>query len=331
MRKTKQPVWLQALKGAGLLAAAVIVVWLLRGTMGAMSLLPKLETGVGLGIVLVFGLLTSIHCVGMCGGLMLTQCIDAGTENERPKARAVVLPPLFYNLGRVVSYTVIGAAIGGIGQVLSLSGFLKGLIPIVGGVFMILLALNTLGLLPFLRRFHFGLPNAAVKKLVGTGKPDGRHVRTRGPLALGLLTGLMPCMPLQMAQAFALTTRSVWMGALTMLVFAVGTVPGLFALGSLSTFVNRRFKSAMVQLSAVVIVFLGVFMIGRGLSADGISNPFGTSMSKSASASSMAGMGDDTASKSSMPSASSAPSGSMSMITGVHGGSSMAGMTSSGA
>ncbi|MFT9076266.1 sulfite exporter TauE/SafE family protein [Ethanoligenens sp.] len=330
MRKTKQPVWLQALKGAGLLAAAVVVVWLLRGTMGAMSLLPKLETGVGLGIVLIFGLLTSIHCVGMCGGLMLTQCIDAGTENERPKTRAVVLPPLFYNIGRVVSYTAIGAVIGGVGQALSLSGFIKGLIPIVGGVFMIVLALNTLGLFPFLRRFHFGLPNAAVKKLVGTDKPDGQHARTRGPLVLGLLTGLMPCMPLQMAQAFALTTRSVWMGTLVMLVFAIGTVPGLFALGSLSAFVNRRSKFAMVQLSAVVIVFLGVFMIGRGLSIDGIANPFGTSMSKSASASAMTGMGNGGASKSSMHAASPAPSSSMSMIAGASdGGSAMAGMSPS--
>lgn len=278
MQTRKKPGWLQALKGIGLIAVAVAAVWLLRSTMSTMSLLPKLEAGVGLGMVLLFGLLSSIHCVGMCGGLMLTQCIGTKPAGHRTKAHAVVIPPLFYNLGRVISYTLIGALVGGIGQVLSLSGFLKGLIPVVGGVFMILLALNTLGLFPFLRHIHLGLPNAAVKKLVG-GKPDGQNAHARGPLLLGLLTGLMPCMPLQMAQAFALTTRSAWMGALTMLVFAVGTVPGLFALGSLSSFVNRRFKTAMVQLSAIVIVFLGVFMVGRGLSINGIPNPFGSSMS----------------------------------------------------
>lgn len=278
MQATKKSTGVQVLKGIGLLAAAVVIVWLLRGTMTVKTMLPKLETGVGLGIVLIFGLLTSIHCVGMCGGLMLSQCVSMGTGANKPRARAVVAPPLFYNVGRILSYTAIGAAVGGIGQALSFSGFLKGLVPIAGGVFMILLALSTLGLLPFLRHIHFGLPSRAVKKLVGSNARNDEHVRTRGPLVLGLLTGLMPCMPLQMAQAFALSTRSAGMGALVMLVFAVGTVPGLFALGSLSSFVNRRFRMAMVQLSAVVIVFLGVFMVGRGLSLNGIANPFGTSM-----------------------------------------------------
>ncbi|AVQ95671.1 sulfite exporter TauE/SafE family protein [Ethanoligenens harbinense] len=292
MQIKKRSTGVQVFEGIGLLAAAVVIVWLLRSTMTVKTMLPKLETGVGLGIVLVFGLLTSIHCVGMCGGLMLSQCVSTETSKNKPRARAVIAPPLFYNVGRIISYTAIGAAVGGIGQALSLSGFLKGLIPIVGGVFMILLALNTLGIFPVLRHIHFGLPNRAVKKLVGNNAQNGEHVRTRGPLVLGLLTGLMPCMPLQMAQAFALSTRSAGMGALVMLVFAVGTVPGLFALGSLSSFANRRFRAVMVKLSAVVIVFLGVFMVGRGLSLNGITNPFGTSMSSKSmsNVSSMSGM-----------------------------------------
>lgn len=322
MENRRKSPGVQIAKGVLLLAAAVVVVWLLRSTMGAKTLLPKLETGVGLGIVLVFGLLTSIHCVGMCGGLMLTQCVDAGTANEKPKAKTVFAPPLFYNLGRIISYTAIGAIIGGVGQVLSFSGFLKGLIPIIGGVFMIVLALNTLGVFPFLRHIHFGLPNRAVKMLVGNSKQDGQTVHTRGPLVLGLLTGLMPCMPLQMAQAFALTTRSVGMGALVMLIFAVGTVPGLFALGSLSAFANRRFKTAMVQLSAVVIVFLGVFMVGRGLSMNGIANPFGSSMSSS---SSMSGMASGSMSSASSMGGMASAAGSMSTMSAT---SSMSGKSS---
>ncbi len=248
---------------------AIIAAYLIKGTTGIKLHLPTLASGAGIAVVFIFGLLTSIHCIGMCGGLMLTQCVKNGDRDYKKSRREIVLPPALYNLGRVVSYTVVGAIIGGVGQVLSLSGFVKGLIPIIGGLFMILMALNILGVFPWLRFLQPGVPKGVVKSI---RKGD------KGPFILGLLMGVMPCGPLQMAEMYALTTGSVLWGALSMLVFAVGTVPCLLALGCFGSLMTKRFSRAVVQCSAMVIIILGVLMVGKGLAVAGINNPLSPKM-----------------------------------------------------
>ncbi len=248
---------------------AIIVAYLIKGATGIKLELPSLTKGAGIVAVFIFGLLTSIHCVGMCGGLMLTQCVKNDDRDYKKSRWEIVLPPALYNLGRVVSYAVVGAIIGGVGQVLSLSGFFKGLIPIIGGLFMILMALNILGVFPLLRFLQPGVPKGVVKSIRNGEK---------GPFILGLLMGIMPCGPLQMAEMYALTTGSVLWGALSMLVFAVGTVPCLLALGCFGSLMTKRFSRAVVQCSAMVIIILGVLMVGRGLAVDGVNNPLSPQM-----------------------------------------------------
>jgi len=232
-----------------------------------MKYLPDLEGGVNFGILLVFGLLTSIHCVGMCGGLVLSQSLaKSGSETEIMMSgkKKVLLPSAFYNSGRLISYTLIGGLIGGLGQTLALSGIFKGLIPIIGGVFMILMAVNMLGIFAGLRRLHFGLPKGLLKKL-GIGKPG-----YRSPFILGLLTGLMPCGPMQIVQIYALGTKSILIGALSMMVFALGTMPGLFGFGVLGSYISKNASKALLRISAMLVAILGVIMLTRGLALLGV-------------------------------------------------------------
>lgn len=255
-----------------ILVIAIVIAYLLKQTTKLKLNLPVLTSGASLGLVLIFGLLTSLHCLGMCGGLVLSQCVSKREEGRKKSRREIVLPSALYNLGRVISYTIIGGIVGGIGQVLSLSGYIRGLIPIVGGVFMVLMALNTLGAFSFLRYLQFGAPKGVVKKIRG-GETS--------PFILGLLMGIMPCGPLQMAEMYALTTGSVLWGALSMFVFSLGTVPSLLVLGCFGSFMTKRFSRAVVQCSAVVIIILGVSMVGKGLAINGISNPLSPSMAPS--------------------------------------------------
>ncbi|ATW25593.1 sulfite exporter TauE/SafE family protein [Candidatus Formimonas warabiya] len=259
-----------------IVAVALGIAYLLKQTTGFKNNLPALSGGAGLGLVFIFGLITSLHCVGMCGGLVLTMSVKKEENGEKKSRREIVWPPLLYNLGRIISYTAIGGIVGGIGHVLSLSGFVKGLIPIAGGVFMILMALNILGVFPFLRRLQFGAPKGVVKKI--------RRGDT-GPFILGLLMGIMPCGPLQMAEMYALTTGSVLWGALSMLVFSLGTVPCLLILGCFGSFMTKRFAKAVLQCSALVIIVLGVSMVGKGLAMNGIPNPLSPGMSMPSSSS----------------------------------------------
>lgn len=227
--------------------------------------LPALDGKVTFFILFVFGLLTSIHCVGMCGGLMLTQTLQNDRAADHAPSRNMALPALLYNSGRAVSYTAVGAVVGGLGQTVTLSRAMNSVIPIAGGAFMIVMAINLLGIFPVLRYLQIGLPHSVVRRLRGAGG--------KSPFAVGLFNALMPCGPMQMIQLYALGTRSALTGAASMLVFSLGTMPGLFAFGIFSTLLSKKLSGVVMRCSAVLVAVLGVGMIGRGLALGGISLP----------------------------------------------------------
>ena len=122
--------------------------------------LPKLEHNAGFGLIFIFGVLTSFHCIGMCGGIAISQCLKNSSDIKTSGgSKGWMLPSLLYNTGRIISYTLVGAIVGGLGQIISFKGVIKGIIPIVGGVFMIIMAINLLGIFPKLRKFNITVPS----------------------------------------------------------------------------------------------------------------------------------------------------------------------------
>jgi sulfite exporter TauE/SafE/copper chaperone CopZ len=253
----------KAAQAAASLAAIALLFLLLRGTgMGALAgMLPLAEAGMGYGMLFVIGLITSIHCVVMCGGINLSQCMGAG-----PGKKDAVRPGLLYNLGRVVSYTVFGALVGAVGSVVSFSGTAKGIVQAAAGVFMVIMGLNMTGLFPWLARLVPRMPSAVARRLRG-GK------RSLGPFYVGLVNGLMPCGPLQAMQIYALSTGNALEGALSMLMFSLGTVPLMFGLGALSSMMSQKFTRRAMAVGAVLVVALGLSMFTGGLSLAGIATP----------------------------------------------------------
>jgi len=228
--------------------------------------LPSLGTDASYGIIFLFGILTSFHCLAMCGGIAISQSVGSSepkAENAQTKAKGWFAPSVMYNLGRVMSYTVVGAVVGGLGHLIRLTGVFKGVIPIIGGIFMIIMGIKLLGIFPLLRRFNIRMPTFVAKKLIGRNNYR--------PLYIGLLSGLMPCGPLQIIQIYALGTRSIIIGAVSMFIFAVGTVPTLFVFGALNSVINKKYTTKILKFSASLVVILGVIMIGRGLSLSGVS------------------------------------------------------------
>ena len=225
--------------------------------------LPELTSQVSYGILFVIGLLTSLHCVTMCGGIAMSQCLGAG---DATSLSGRLRPSLLYNGGRVVSYTIIGGFIGAVGSVISMTLKSQGIIVIVAGTFMILMGLNLLGLFPFFRKLVPRLPKGLSQQL--STKRQGK-----GPFVVGLINGFMPCGPLQTMQLYALGTGSFVAGASSMFFFSLGTVPLLFALGALSTFVSQKFNRKMLAVSGLLVMMLGFVMISRGLSLTGTVTP----------------------------------------------------------
>ncbi|MCL6460013.1 MAG: sulfite exporter TauE/SafE family protein [Gorillibacterium sp.] len=229
---------------------------------------PEAKENMGYGMLFVIGLLTSVHCIAMCGGINLSQTVpQKKTGGAVVTGRLSTLRPSFlYNLGRVISYTVIGGIVGAIGSFVSFSGGAKGIVQLVAGAFMVIMGLNMLNMFPGLRKFNPRMPKVFARKI-------NAQKSNNSPLYVGLLNGLMPCGPLQAMQLYALSTGNAASGALSMFLFSLGTVPLMFGLGALSSILSKKFTSKMMTASAVLVVALGIFMFSSGMSLSGIAIP----------------------------------------------------------
>jgi copper ion binding protein len=226
------------------------------------NFIPDIDKTTSYGVLFLVGLLTSLHCVAMCGGINMSQCI-AKNGGEAPGAAAKLRPGLLYNAGRVISYTVIGGIVGALGSVVSFSGWARGIVAVLAGLFMILMGISMLGIFPWLNKITPRMPRFLRSKAGEAGKG-------KGPFIVGLLNGLMPCGPLQAMQLYALGTGSFFAGALSMFLFSLGTVPLMFGLGALSSILSHKFTARMMKVSAALVLFLGLVMVSRGFAPAGV-------------------------------------------------------------
>lgn len=218
---------------------------------------PALAENASLGLVFLVGLLTSTHCIGMCGGILLAQTTDAHGVTGRSKRGLIASAA--YNGGRVVSYTAVGAVCGALGAVITYTPNIKSMVFTVAGALVLLIGLRMAGILPGLRPSETELPGAC-----------SLNARTRRrfagqPLIIGLLTGVMPCGALSAMWLYAMSSGSAVRGALVMLVFSLGTVPLLFLFGALQSFLPRGWMKYIVKGSAVLVVTLGLSMLVKGI------------------------------------------------------------------
>lgn len=232
------------------------------GLLNFTNYFPRIQSSMGYGMLFVIGTLTSLHCVAMCGGINLAQSV-----NSAKKEGSTILPNVLYNLGRVVSYTLIGGIVGALGSVISLGGSLRGGVAIFAGVFMVIMGLNMLNVFPWLRHFNLKMPKFLGRKI---SKEKAKHSSS---FYVGLLNGLMPCGPLQSMQLYALSTGSFLIGALSMFLFSLGTVPLMFVLGTLSSKLNKRFTEKMMSICAILVVVLGFGMLSNGMALSGVLVP----------------------------------------------------------
>ncbi|WP_124066662.1 sulfite exporter TauE/SafE family protein [Clostridium sp. E02] len=223
------------------------------------------DATMGYGMLFFIGLITSVHCVAMCGGINLSQCIPKSEDEGIPKGWFSTIRPTFlYNMGRVISYTAVGFLVGALGSVVTFSNTLQGVLKLAAGLFMVIMGINMLGMFPWLRKLNPRVPAIVAKRI------DLEKSKSSSPFLVGLLNGLMPCGPLQAMQLYALSTGNPFSGAFSMFLFSLGTVPLMFGLGALSTVLGKRFSQKVMMAGAVLVVVLGMSMFSQGLSLSGI-------------------------------------------------------------
>ncbi|WP_252226488.1 sulfite exporter TauE/SafE family protein [Clostridium sp. ZBS2] len=249
------------IKITGFLVVAAAVLLLGNSTTG-FDMSAKLNNA-SYVVLFIVGMLTSIHCVGMCGGIMLTQSLSKNSiVNEKQNKFKILMPSILYNAGRVTSYTIIGGIVGALGSVLSLSLNVKAGLQIFAGLFMVIMGLNMTGFSLF-RKFNIKLPWSSC------------NIKNKSKLSflVGMLNGLMPCGPLQTMQLYALGTGSAITGAISMFLFSLGTVPLMLAFGAISGFLSKGYTKQLLKFSGILVVILGLIMGNRGLALAGVGMP----------------------------------------------------------
>ena len=231
------------------------------GVSNIFSVFPTPNENTSYSMLFIIGLFTSLHCVSMCGGINLSQCINYNDTIDKGTL-STIKPAFLYNLGRVISYTIFGAIVGGIGSIISFTGWMQSLIQLIASIFMIIMGLNMLNIFPWLRKLNPRMPKIFAKKF--------KSKNNNSPFFIGLLNGFMPCGPLQAMQIYAISTGSVTKGAISMFLFSLGTVPLMFGLGTLSSYMSKKFSNKIMKFGAILVIVLGFSMFNNALALSGI-------------------------------------------------------------
>jgi len=198
------------------------------------------------------------HCVGMCGGIVLAYT-GAKVKPEWGGARQS-MAHLAYSLGRVTTYTLLGALFGYLGSVATFSGYTVGALFLFAGIVMILTALSMMGKIRFLTLIEHSIMKSSwyqksFKALMSDSSIFSFYL-------LGMVNGLLPCGFVYFFAVTAASTLSPLWGAAVMLIFGLSTIPALFGLGFFTGLVQKgRLRKTMVTLASIAVIMYGLFMI----------------------------------------------------------------------
>lgn len=223
----------------------------------------------GLPVVFLVGLTAGLStCMALVGGLILG--ISARHAKLHPEATPMekFRPHLFFNVGRIASYTILGGALGASGSLFHLSGNVLGILTIIVGLVMLLLGMKLTGIFPKLENIGVALPKS-VSKFFGIKKHHEREYSHWGSVMSGALTFFLPCGFTQAMQLYAISSGNFSEGALIMGLFALGTAPGLLGIGGFTSLVKGIFAQRFFKFAGILVVFLAFFNIANGYNLTG--------------------------------------------------------------
>jgi len=212
------------------------------------------------------GIFSSLHCVGMCGPVVMgciaprpVQISLAGNTGAVASKASAISPHLLYNSGRVISYSVIGMAAGFIGSAALLSPRLQSAFGIAFGSVMIVMALFQMNIYP--KFFHKEKKNSIPQRIFSSIKGSNA---SEAKFLIGFLTPLLPCGLLYGMAAHAAASSSPVTGAMEMGAFAFGSVPALLVTGLASGMIGTRIRKFGTTFAAILLIAMGLLTIARG-------------------------------------------------------------------
>ncbi len=221
--------------------------------------------GTSYSTAFIIGIIASLStCMAVVGGLLLSISATFAKEGDKIK------PQVLFHIGRIISFFVLGGVIGVIGSAFTLNTTMTFILGLVIGLVMLILGINLLDIFHFTKKMQISMPKFIGKKAHGVTKFN--HTLT--PLFVGILTFFLPCGFTQSMQLYTLSTGSFMSGSLTMLSFALGTLPVL-ALISFSSFsIKNNSKSGIFfKTAGLIVILFALFNIINSLVIIGLIPP----------------------------------------------------------
>ena len=205
---------------------------------------------------LTLGLIGSFHCIGMCGPIAIALPLTHSNWISK------ILGASIYNIGRALTYGLMGVFFGLLGKGFKLAG-LQQWVSIVMGAIMIISVL-----FPVILRNRAqldGLINKLVNRLKKSFGNLFKNHSYNSLFLIGLLNGFLPCGLVYMAIAGAVATGEVLNGAMYMVIFGLGTLPVMLSVSLIGNLISTRFRNRIRKFIPVFIVIIGILFILRGM------------------------------------------------------------------
>jgi hypothetical protein len=218
-------------------------------------------------LVFVFGLVGSLHCLQMCGPIVISYSVSMA--NYGAFRQEMLLAHVCYNGGRILTYAALGAVAGAAGSGIGMLGKLAGLASgarLLAGAAMMVTGILMLRVLPPRLLVQVEKPRSAasLKRAIGKLLISSRPL---AKLGLGLMLGFLPCGLIYGALLKAVETGQPVAGALTMAAFGLGTAVSLFGMGVVSSVAGLRMGGWGNRVAGAAVLAAGALLVWRGLAA----------------------------------------------------------------
>lgn len=246
----------------GIAFLVLMVLYLVFRSLGLSNFSPNLSSP-SWGLIVIIGLVAGFStCMALVGGLSLGLSTKFAENHPTATSAEKFRPHIFFVIGRILSYALLGGLLGALGTVFKLSATANGIITLLVGAVMLLMGLQLINIFPRLNHFKLSLPKSISKALgVNRKKKEYSH---KNSMLMGALTFFLPCGFTQAMQLYAVSTGSFSLGALTMGLFALGTAPGLLSIGGVTSLVRGNFKERFFKVAGLAVIFFGLFNLNNG-------------------------------------------------------------------
>ena len=245
------------------ISVAIIFGFFLLQKAGFASLITS--SSVSYGTAFVIGLIASVStCLAIVGGLVLSLSASSAKEGGTWRTQSL------FHVGRIGGFFILGGLVGLLGNSLHLGLTANVVLGGIVALVMLVLGVNLLDVFHFTKKLQFTLPTRLSKHVVKGSK----HDHYLAPLLVGIGTFFLPCGFTQSMQLYALSTGSFMQGALTMTVFALGTLPvlALLSFGSLNI-AHKPWKGTFFKTAGIIVIALALLNLANALATAGIISP----------------------------------------------------------